>query len=360
MKIENIRILQVDLPLPKPLVTAIHKTTSVGCVLVAIETDTGVVGENYIFSLNQQRLPAFAAIIESLKPYLIGKNPMMVEQIWQQMWADLNPIGQKGMAVSAVSALDTALWDIIGKQAELPLYQLFGGCRDRVRTYASSGLWLSDSIDQLIAEAEQFIAQGFQAMKLRVGSADIKQDVQRAAALRAAVGDDIDILTDANQSLSPRQAMTLARQLEPYDIYWLEEPVAADDLNGQQRVMHSSNIQIASGETDYGCAGMKTILDARCTDVLMPDLQRIGGLSEFRRAAALAASYHMPISTHIFTEQSLAIAGSAANCISVEHVDWFAALYNETVEIEQGDIVLPQRPGIGFSFNYQCIAEYQL
>ncbi|TNE96934.1 MAG: mandelate racemase/muconate lactonizing enzyme family protein [Bacteroidetes bacterium] len=360
MKITNVKTMQVEIPLQKPLITAIHKTESVGCVLVMIETDTGLVGENYVFALNKARLTVFEAMISSLTQFLIGQNPLYVEKIWEQMWVDCNPLGQKGVTVSAISAIDTALWDLIGKQANMPLYQLFGACRDRVKTYASSGLWLSASIDELIEEAHGFIEQGFRSMKLRLGKENPREDVARARALREAVGDDIEILTDANQSMTPRQAIALARQLEDLNIGWLEEPVPANDLVGHARILEAINIPVASGETDYTRFGMKDILDKRAVDVLMPDLQRIGGLSEFRRAAAIASAYHTPISTHIFTEQSLAIAGSASNCISVEHVDWFSPLYKETMQIEEGDILMPEAPGLGFTFDYDFIEEHRI
>lgn len=360
MKITRIITLKVELPLRKPLVTAIHKTHSVGCVLVKIETDTGLVGENYIFTLNKTRLGVFEAMIQSFEPLLIGQNPMFVEKIWQQMWDDCNPLGQKGIGISAISAIDTALWDLLGKQAQMPLYQLFGACRDKVKAYASSGLWLSQTIDELIEEAQLFIEQGFRSIKLRVGKDNLNEDVARATALRAAVGDEIEILTDANQSLTVRKAITLAQQLQTLNIGWLEEPVAAHDLNGHARVLNAINIPLASGETEYTRFGMKSLLDAQAVDILMPDLQRIGGLSEFRKSAALASAYHTPISTHIFTEQSLSIAGSAANCISVEHVDWFSALYNEQMQLEDGYLLMPKGPGLGFTFNDELIAEYRI
>nr|WP_320136629.1 mandelate racemase/muconate lactonizing enzyme family protein [uncultured Amphritea sp.] len=360
MKITRVKTQKVDIPLQKPLITAIHRTESVGCVLVSIETDTGLVGENYVFALNKSRLVVFEAMINSLTQFLIGQNPLYVEKIWEQMWIDCNPVGQKGISISAISAIDTALWDLIGKQAGLPLYQLFGACRDKAKVYASSGLWLSATIDELIEEAHCFIDQGFRSMKLRLGKENPREDVARAKALREAVGDEIEILTDANQSLTVRQAISLGRQLEDLNIGWLEEPVPAHDLAGHARILQAINIPLASGETDYTRFGMKNILDSGAVDILMPDLQRIGGLSEFRKSAALASAYNTPISTHIFTEQSLSIAGSAVNCISVEHVDWFAPLYKEKVQIEDGFILMPQAPGLGFSFDDEFIASHLL
>ncbi|WP_261845121.1 mandelate racemase/muconate lactonizing enzyme family protein [Aliamphritea ceti] len=360
MKVTGYQLTQVSIPLSKPLITAIHRTETVGCVLLSIETDAGLTGEGYVFALNQQRLAAFTAMIDSLMPLIKGQNPLYVEKHWQAMWLDINPAGLKGVTVSAMSAIDTALWDIVGKRAGLPLYQLFGASRDEVKTYASSGLWLSASVDELIAEAHDFVAQGFRAVKLRLGKPDMREDVSRVKALRESLGDSVEILTDANQSLTPRTAINLARKIADYDITWLEEPVAANDFAGHRRVLEAIDIPLASGETEYTSFGMKDMLEQRTVDVLMPDLQRIGGLSEMRKTVAIAATYHTPISTHIFTEQSLSIAGSAANCISVEHVDWFAPLFNEKITVCEGLISMPQTPGLGFSFDWDYIDQHRL
>ncbi|WP_438397320.1 mandelate racemase/muconate lactonizing enzyme family protein [Caballeronia sp. DA-9] len=351
MKITNLRTVTVDLPLAKPMVTAIHETRSVGCVLVYVETDVGLTGENYIFTLNKDRLQVFDFMIKSLGHHLIGQDPHYVERMWDGMWKEINPIGHEGISVSAISVLDTACWDLVGKAAGQPLYKLFGAYRDSVKAYASSGLWLSQSIDELISEAEQFIAQGFRSMKIRLGKPRISEDVERVAALRGAVGDDIELLADGNQAFSPDHAIRLGRQLEQFNLGWFEEPVVAYDHIGHAKVAAALDTPIASGETEYTRYGMRALLEARAADILMPDLQRIGGLTEFRRASSLAAAFNVPISTHIFTEQSLSIAGSAPNCISVEHVSWFSSLYRERVVVADGLIQLPQRPGLGFSFD---------
>lgn len=340
------------------MITAIHRTESVGCLLVTVETECGMTGENYVFALNKSRLDVFDGMIKSLAHHVVGEDPMFVERIWENMWLDINPVGHKGVAISALSAIDTALWDLVGKKANMPLHQVFGACREKVKAYASSGLWLSSNVNQLVDEALGYVDQGFRSVKLRLGKENPDEDVARVAALREALGGGIEILTDANQSLTPRAAIRLAQRIEKYDIGWFEEPVSALDLVGHEQVRNGINIPVASGETDYTRFGMKSILDARAVDVLMPDLQRIGGLSEFRKSVALASAYHIPVSTHIFTEQSLCIAGSAVNCISVEHVSWFSSLFNESIEIADGFALIPTKPGLGFTFDYDFIDQH--
>ncbi len=358
MKITKLQTQLVNLPLDKPIKTAIHNMQSVGCVLVSIHSDEGLVGEGYCFALNAVRLKAFDEIVKSFAPMIEGQDADFIEGIWQNIYQSLNAMGRSGMTIGALAAVDTALWDLQGKASNKPLHRLFGACRDRVKTYASSGLWLSQDIDELCEEAQGFIDEGFQSMKIRLGKPTWQEDIYRVAAVRNAIGDRIELLSDANQSLSTKHAIRLGRELEAYDVSWFEEPVDSQNLTGHAEIRNKLDINIASGETEYTCFGMKAMLDAQACDILMPDLQRMGGLTEMRKAASLAASYQIPISTHIFTEQSLCIAGSSMNCISVEHMSWFKNLFNENMELIDGELLIPERPGTGFTFNQEAISQY--
>ncbi len=358
MKITKLQTQLVNLPLDKPIKTAIHNMQSVGCVLVSIHSNEGLVGEGYCFALNAVRLKAFDDIVKSLAPMIEGQDTDFIEGIWENIYQSLNAMGRSGMTIGALAAVDTALWDLQGKALNKPLHRLFGACRDSIKTYASSGLWLSQNIDELCAEADDFIKQGFQSMKIRLGKPTWQEDIERVKAVRETIGDNIELLSDANQSLSTKHAIRLGRELEAYNVGWFEEPVDSENLAGHAEIRKKLDINIASGETEYTRFGMKAMLDNKACDILMPDLQRMGGLTEMRKVASLAASYHVPISSHIFTEQSLCIAGSAPNCISVEHMSWFEALFNEKMEIENGDLLIPERVGTGFTFNQDAISKY--
>ncbi len=360
MKITRFKTRLVDVPFDQPIATAIHQMHSVGCVLLQLETDQGLVGESYVFTLNAVRLKALHEMLLGFAHQVEGQDPHCVGAIGQAMWVEMNPIGHKGFPIAALTAVDTACWDLIGKAAGQPLHRLFGACRRRVKTYASGGLWLSQSIDECVAQAQEFIDAGFLAMKVRVGKPSIAEDVERVRLLRAAIGDDIELLADANQAYGAKQAIRLGRELEIFNLGWLEEPVAYQDLRAAAEVRAALTTPIAAGETEYTRYGMRDILEARAVDVLMPDLQRIGGYSEMRRTCALAAAQDVPVSTHLFTEHSLCIAAAEPNCISVEHMPWFAPLFNETMEIRDGMIDVPERPGTGFSFNPEAIRRFEM
>ena len=360
MHITKFKTTLVDLPLDKPIATAIHDMRSVGCVLLELQTDQGLTGEGYVFTLNAVRLKALHEMLLSFSDHVMGKDPHFVNQMFNDIWKEVNPIGHAGFSIAALTAIDTACWDLVGKSAEQPLHKIFGACRQRVKTYASGGLWLSQSIDELTAQAGDFVDAGFRSMKIRVGSANIVDDILRVAEVRQAIGPDIELLCDANQGLTVKHAIRLGRELEQFNMGWFEEPVSYLDLQGHAAVRAALDIPIASGETQYSRFGMQDMLQAGAVDILMPDLQRMGGLSEMRRAMAIASAFHIPTSTHIFTEQSICIAASEPNCISVEHMPWFERLFNQTIEIDQGDIVVSDRPGIGFTFDQETIKRYKI
>jgi len=360
VKITGLRCVQVEIPLEKPIRTAIHDVKSVGCVLAYLDSDAGISGEAYNFTMNAVRLDVLQAMVESFAPHVVGKDPGDVEGIWDAMWRDSNFFGQKGISVFAMSTIDTACWDLAGKAARQPLHKLFGACRDSVDVYASGGLWLSYSTDELVEEARNFLAQGFRAMKIRVGKKRIEEDVARVAAVRDAVGPETTLMADANQGFTADHAIRFGRRVEELDLYWFEEPVPAWDLQGHAAVAAALDTPIASGETEYTRYGMRDMLQARAADILMPDLQRIGGLSEFRRVANLASSFDVPISTHIFTEQSHCIAGSAQNCIYLEHMPWFEGLYRERMQLVEGRMVMPKGHGLGFTFDPDAVDRYRI
>lgn len=348
--IESVDTRVVELDLARPVGTAIHAMRSLGCVLTEVRTVDGVVGQGWLFAINADRVKSLEEQVVGLAALVEGRSVFESEGMWAAMWNRINAMGHKGVTVSAMAALDVAVWDAVGHTLDQPLHRLWGSCRDEVDAYATSGLWLSQSIDELIADATAFVEQGFTAMKVRLGSAKASDDVTRVAAVRDAIGPDIELLSDINQGLTPKAAIRLGRMLEPYDLGWIEEPVPAYDLDGHAQVRAALDTPIASGETEYTRHGMQAMLRAGACDVLMPDLQRMGGYSEFRKADALASAWNIPTSSHFFTEHSLCLAGSLSNMISVEHCDWFAPLFNEPMELRDGRLVIPDRPGTGFTF----------
>jgi L-alanine-DL-glutamate epimerase-like enolase superfamily enzyme len=327
-------------------------------VLVELDSGEGAVGVGFCFAFGPHRARALHALVEDLAPLYQGQDPLAARSLFHRAWRSINFLGHAGVAVMAVAALDTACWDLAAQQTGLPLFRLLGGTRTRMPAYASSGLWLDDSIDELVRAAEQFLARGHRAMKMRLGRAP-GEDLERVRRVREAVGPDVKLLVDVNQGWDEATAIRVGRALETHDLYWLEEPLPYEDLEGCARVAAALSVPVAGGETEYGSAGMKRHLERRAVDVLMPDLQRVGGVTGFLQSAALCEAFHTPLSSHLFMEASVHLLAVSPAALILEHMDWWEGLFQEPLALVDGEVVLPERPGIGFALDRQALDRYR-
>jgi L-alanine-DL-glutamate epimerase-like enolase superfamily enzyme len=359
LKVTDVVIHRLSVPLPRPVRTARHDHAHADTVAVEMRTDAGLVGAGYCFAFGARRARALAELVEDLAELYVGHAPAPPAR-HAAAWRALNFIGHAGPPLMALAALDTACWDLAARAAGLPLFRYLGGDRTCVPTYASSGLWIDYSVDALLKEAEAFRAAGYRAMKLRVGRANPEEDVERVRILRDALGGDAALLADANQGWDEATALRVGRRLQDYDLYWLEEPVSYDDLAGCARIAAALDMRIATGETDYGSAAMKRHLEARAADVLMPDLQRMGGPTEFLRAATLCHAWQQPVSSHLFTETSAHLLAAAPNALILEHMAWWEPLFTAPTTIEAGCVVLSEQPGIGVELSQAALNRYKV
>ncbi|ORE90906.1 putative mandelate racemase [Stappia sp. 22II-S9-Z10] len=355
MRVTQVETRALKLPLAAPIGSALGAIEGFGVILVTVRTDGGVTGENLVFTLNDRRTKVLRQMVDDLADQIVGFDAGHIAAFWARAWKDINFIGHQGVAVMAISALDGALWDALGKAAGLPLYRLLGGAGSSVPLYHSGGLWLSRSTDELVEEAGRFMAQGFKAMKMRLGNADPRVDAARVRAVREAIGPNIKLMADANQGQTEAKAIRLGRLLEEFDLTWFEEPLPAWDLDGLARVAAALDTPIASGETEYTRYGFRRMLELRSADILMPDLQRVGGVSEFMRVGHMAQAYDVAVSSHLFPETSIQVLGALSNAVFLEYMPWFSDLYNERLEIADGMALVPERPGWGFTFNADFI-----
>jgi L-alanine-DL-glutamate epimerase-like enolase superfamily enzyme len=252
-----------------------------------------------------------------------------------------------------------ALWDLRGKLAGKSVARLLGLRRTRVPAYASGGLYLSRTVDELGVEAQSLVAQGFGAVKVRVGGASLDDDIARVQTVRDAVGPGVGLMIDANQGLSVDRALRLGRRLEGLNLVWFEEPVSVHDHDGAATIAAALDTPIASGETEYTRNGFRRLIAAKGADILMPDLMRVGGVSEFVKVAHLAECHGLPVSPHLFPEQSLQLLGALSNASYFEHVPWFSALFLERLEMVDGFAIVPDRPGFGFTFDRASVERFR-
>jgi L-alanine-DL-glutamate epimerase-like enolase superfamily enzyme len=352
VKITRLRAEVVRIPFEKPMRAAIFEIPGAYCVLATLETDQGIAGEGLAMAFKPARVAAILDVVRSLEPLVEGLDPGLGGALNARAWKDFNFFGFEGITILGLTAVDAALWDLRGKAAGLNVAHLIGACTDSVPTYASGGLWLNLSIDELQQEASRFLNQGFRAMKVRLGKPDPHEDVARVRAVREAIGPEVALMADANQQLSVKQAIRLGRMLEPFDLTWFEEPVICTNHEGEAAIAAALDTPLASGETVWTHRGVLDLLEARAADIVMPDLQRMGGPTEFLKAAHLCEAFHVPCSSHLFAEMSLPLLASLRNASYLEHMPWLQPLYGAAIELDgEGRARVPSRPGFGFSFD---------
>src|SRR5262245_11277469 len=293
MKIIDMTIESYRWPRHKPITNGKHTYTHSGLGLVKIETDAGLTG----IGLGGTD-PIERATIEHLKPLLIGEDPLNVERLWHQMWVP-KLIGRRGLTTRAISAIDIGLWDLRAKVANMPLYKLLGGYRDRVPTYIAGGYYeegkgLKELAEEMVANVEM----GARAVKMKVGALSIREDAERVRVAREAVGPEVKLMVDANCAYRYYEAIQLARRIEEYEPFWFEEPVAPDDYEGHRKLAEVTTIPLASGENEYTRYGFRDLIAQKAVAILNADAKILGGVTEFMKVAALAQSYDLDIAPH--------------------------------------------------------------
>lgn len=361
MRVIDLRTVTVEVPLDRPTRNSSGVSNDrIGAVLIFVDTDAGVTGESFLFTLGGRRIEVLRAMVDSLKPALVGEDVRYAERFWERMWRELYFLGHKGVTIFGLAGVDTALWDAKGKALGQSVTHMLGAARDRIPVYSSAGLWLSATPDELAKEAAGYVAEGFRGVKMRVGKPYIEEDVERVAAVRKAIGPRVSLMCDASRGFTADHAIRLGRKLEEFDLTWFEEPVAPYDHRGSARVAAALDTPIASGETEATRYGFREMLAHGAADIWMADLARVGGVSEFVKVAHLAAAHDIAISNHLFTQQSIGLLGAFANATWLEYMPWTSKLYRESISVEDGCIAVPDRPGLGFTFDPDAIERYRV
>lgn len=330
-------------------------------VIARIETDDGIEGLGYTMLMGGAGADSVRAYLEtSLVPLMIGEDPLAIGRLWQKMYENDRGIRKKGIPGYAISAIDIGLWDLLGKSVGRPLWQLIGAYTDRVPVYGSGG-FMSYSIDELVKEAEGFRAQGIRHYKMKIGHPNGMKDVERVAALRKALGDDMAIMVDVNQRWDVPTNIRIANRIAQYDIHWYEEPVLADNIAQCAAVARAIPIPVATGENEYTRYGFRDLIDHQAAHYLNPDIQRCGGFSEALKIAHLAAAYDLPIAPHLVPELSIHLLvsipnGSIVECLAGGPQD----LWKEPLSVVNGTLSPPDRPGHGMEFNPEIVKRYSV
>jgi L-alanine-DL-glutamate epimerase-like enolase superfamily enzyme len=362
MKVLQVTTKALSIPLERPLYVGnkSHLFSRFNPVIVQVMTDEGVEGFGIAFAEEDKRIKTLKSAIDELSEVIIGQDIFRSEEAWSRLFEATGHMGHRGYGIYALSALDSALWAIRAKALGMPLGRLLGGYRDKVPAYASHKLFRNWTLDELQQDAASLVRQGFRSMKMNMGDKSLSAEVERFRAVREAVGDDVEIMIDANWSWTVPEALKIGRALEPYGVKWLEDPVASDDPDDLCRLAGFLDIPIAAGETFCTKREFRTLLEKRAADVLIVDLQRVGGVTEWMKVAAMAQAWNVPVASHLFDEFSVHLVAAVPNGCMVEYMPWWDVIYEEPPVVENGYMSVPELPGSGWELDAEALRRYEM
>lgn len=354
--ISSITLSTLRLPLARPISDAKVLTgrqkpmTEVAFLIAEIETAQGFQGQGFSYS-KRAGGPAQYAHAKEVASSVIGEDPNDIEKLYTKLlWAGAS-VGRSGVATQALAAIDIALYDLKARRANLPLAKLLGSHRDSVRTYNTSGGFLSSPIDEVVENASKSLEHGIGGIKIKVGLPDRAEDLERVRRVREHIGPDVPMMVDANQQWDRATAMRLGRKLEEYNLVWIEEPLDAYDFEGHAELARALDTPIATGEMLASVGDHKQLIAARGCDTLQPDAPRVGGITNFLRILALADEAGLDIAPHFAMEIHVHLAACYPRETWVEHFDWLDPLFEERLETRDGRMFVPERPGLGITFS---------
>ncbi|OOY14332.1 mandelate racemase/muconate lactonizing enzyme family protein [Thioclava sp. DLFJ4-1] len=354
--ISGLKLSHLVVPIAKPVSDAKVATgvqtplAAVDLLLVEVATDAGLTGFGFTYTLRAGGT-ALMALAREIAPALIGEDPNRISYLWSRLAWRTNSLGEGGAAAQCIAAFDSALWDLKAKRAELPLAHLIGARREGVPVYNTSGQYLQATIPEMRDGAEAGIARGIGGIKMKVGQPDVAEDMRRIAALREVTEGRVALMIDANQQWTRPAARSFCRSVDEFGLSFIEEPLAARDHEGHGALAAQLATPIATGEMLTSVAEHRALISAGGAGFCQVDAPRIGGITPFLKVMAMAEEARIGLAPHFVMEQHLHLAAAFDGPVWVEHFDWFEPLFEERLEIRDGQIWLPRAPGFGLSLS---------
>ena len=349
----------VLLPLERPVVARIATITEWPIVLIDLETEEGVVGRSYLEPYIPKAMRYVVSALQDLGELLRGQ-PVVPVDLYTAARKSLHFVGYEGLSAIAVSGVDMAAWDALARGGGRPLCELLGGSVAPVRAYNSNGLWLHESA----AVAEEALALreegGFEGLKLRLGRTRLGDDLAALEAVRRAVGGDMRLMVDFNQGLDQAEAIERCHAIDGHGLTWIEEPVVYDDLDGYRRLAAELDTPIQIGENFYGPRALYRALQAQACDYVMPDFMRIGGVTGWLRAAAIAGAAGVPVSTHLYPEVAAHVMRVTETAHWLEWQNWADPILQQPYTVTGGQLHIPDTPGVGLEWDEAAVAAYSV
>jgi mandelate racemase len=358
LTIRSLDVRAVNVPMQRPLKTGGGEVRSAAMVLVDLLTEEEVSGCSYLFCPTPLVLEPLAKLLSNLAPLIEGDRlaPLQIERRLHKMFRLLGVQGLTGMATAGI---DMAAWDTLAKTYEVPLATLLGGEPRKIPAYNSCGLGMIGG-ERAAGEAQELVAPGFSAIKVRLGYPQLKTDLDVVREVRGSVDDDVALMSDYNQSLSVAEASRRATALEDEGLYWIEEPTRADDYSGHAQVRRGTKTPIQIGENWWRPHDMAKSIEAGSSDYVMPDAMKIGGVTGWLRAAALAQAAGLPISSHLFPEISAHLLAVSPTSHWLEYVDWANPILEEPLRVEDGHASAPAASGVGMTWDEEAVQRYSV
>ena len=355
LTIRSVEIRAVDAPMDPPLRNSLNVIHRAPLVIAEIQTEQGPRGTAYAFAYAPSALGPLAALTRNIGASLVGRAVAPVA-LWDELQNAHRLIGAEGLVEMAISVLDMALWDALAKAARMPLARLLGGDLTPLPAYGSLRGW---GPSMLAEEAGRTVAElGVRAVKFKLGAARLADDLATVRAVREAVGNSVEILVDYNQGLDRPEALRRGLALQEEGVRWIEEPLHVTDDEGLAWLSDQLEVPVQGGENWWGVTGMARSLAARATDLCMPDVMKMGGVTSFLRGMALAGAHRVPLSSHIFIEASAHLLSVSPNRHYLEHLDIAGALLKEPLVVKDGNAVIPDRPGLGLEWDEAALGRH--
>jgi L-alanine-DL-glutamate epimerase-like enolase superfamily enzyme len=357
--IDAVDIRQVNLQPKVRRTDAIQSFVVQETVLVMIRCSDGSAGTGYTYTIGTGGSSIVALLRDHLVPRLIGRHPAHYEAIWRDLFFHTHATAVGAITSLALAAIDTALWDRNTRVAGVPLWIAAGGAKPRIRTYTTEGGWLHLSAQELVDQTLRAQAEGFRGAKLKVGRPHLSEDVSRLEAVRAAVGDGFELMTDANQGFTFSEALRRAHAFEPFRLAWLEEPMPAESIDAHRRLNLATTVPVAIGESLYHAGQFAEYLKADACSIVQADVARIGGITPWLKVAHLAEALNIEICPHFLMELHVSLCAAVPNATWVEYIPQLDSLTGQRVRIEDGFAIAPDEPGIGIDWNWDAVNAMQ-
>ncbi|HEY9788936.1 MAG TPA: mandelate racemase/muconate lactonizing enzyme family protein [Candidatus Obscuribacterales bacterium] len=355
-RISDVGVRLVRVPVNPPRGDAIQQFDALELPLVSISDASGNTGTGFGYTIGTGGTTIVELLKRELIYKLIGQDSRRIEHIHNQLLASIHALTPGCISSAALAAIDVALWDLAGKRTNTPLYILLGGAHDGVPVYNTHVGWLNRPLDEMVELCREAVHRdGFRALKLKVGKSDPFEDVERVAAVRQAVGKNISLMVDANQSWYKDEAIRRARLLEPYDLVWLEEPMPATDVEAHRVLGLHTSIPRAGGESLYSLAYFHAFIRNNGLDILQPDVVRIGGISNALKVCHMAEAAGLRVAPHVSPELSVTVAAAVKNSMFVEYIPQMEPVLKNKVIIENGLARPFDKPGHGIEFNEDAL-----